>query len=108
MLSEKDKKDWENFIKGNFKIYLKPSYSTNINNYKIDLHGLTIQESFDLLKETLPKCSKNNIKELLIITGASGQIRKEFTEWVKNPIFKKYIKKVEQKNTGSFILTLKF
>ncbi len=110
MLSKEDKEDWYRFVNGGFKLYLRPdNLPFDLNSSKLlkfDLHGYSVNNAYIFLKETIPVVHNKKVKEILIITGASGIIKKEFNDWVKLEIFKKYIKKIEQKNSGSFLVFL--
>jgi len=50
---------------------------------KIDLHGLTVQGAFDYCLEELEYYSNLKHKSVEVITGKSGQIRKEFPIWLE-------------------------
>ena len=72
-LSDKDKKDWENFVNGDEKIenkdkgYLK---NNEIFFYKtIDLHGYTLEEANKKIFEYIENCYLNNVDKINIITG---------------------------------------
>ena len=73
-LSDKDKKDWESFIKSNDKIYNKDSSNeTNlkrkISTKKIDLHGYSLENANKTINEYIKDCFSQNIKRLIVITG---------------------------------------
>ena len=64
----------------------------------IDLHGLTTHNAY---KETLyfvRQAKLNDIKCVRIITGRSGDIRKEFPDWMVSC----RVKKIVAVNSGSF------
>ncbi len=72
-LSDKDKKDWENFVNGDEKIenkdkgYLK---NNEIFFYKtIDLHGYALEEANKKIFEYIENCYLNNVDKINIITG---------------------------------------
>ena len=48
-LTDKDKKDWEDFTSGNEKVFIKDSSLNNLTNKKvssfIDLHGYSLEEA---------------------------------------------------------------
>ena len=50
--------------------------------FKIDLHGMTVQEAFEHCREQLAYYSISGHKSVEVITGRSGQIRKEFPNWL--------------------------
>tara|TARA_Y100000992_G_scaffold168354_1_gene113115 strand:+ start:31 stop:453 length:423 start_codon:yes stop_codon:yes gene_type:complete len=73
-LSDKDKKDWESFIKSNDKIYNKDlSNETNpkrkISTKTIDLHGYSLENANKTINEYIKNCFSENIKRLIVITG---------------------------------------
>ena len=71
--NQEDKKVWEEYIKNPSDIYDKDqSTSNNIQRkerYKFDLHGFTLDEANNKVKEIIEHCVKNNFRELLLITG---------------------------------------
>ena len=72
----------------------------------IDLHGLTVQDAFDTLIGFLEMNQKANTKSVIVITGKSGKIRKEFAGWLDHKDIKQFTKRSEE-NTGSFTLHLR-
>ena len=73
-LSDKDKKDWESFIKSKDKIYNKDSSNeTNtkrkISTKTIDLHGYSLENANKTINEYIKDCFSQNIKRLIVITG---------------------------------------
>ena len=73
-LSDKDKKDWGNFIKSKDKIYNKDSSNeTNIrrkiSTKTIDLHGYSLENANKTINEHIKNCFSENIKRLIVITG---------------------------------------
>ena len=72
-LSDKDKKDWENFVKGNEKIDNKDVGSFNKEKQfiekTIDLHGYTLEDANIKIFEYIENCYLNNIDKINIITG---------------------------------------
>ena len=71
--SQEDKKNWENYIKNPFDIYDKDQGISNSTQrrerYKFDLHGFTLDDANNKVKEIIEHCIKNKFKELLLITG---------------------------------------
>ena len=51
---------------------------------KLDLHGLTLEEAFEEFTDFIYEAYTNNLSKVEIITGKSGQIRKEFPYWSEN------------------------
>ena len=72
-LSDKDKKDWENFVKGDEKIENKDKNYLDNNEQSlektIDLHGYTLEEANKKIFEYIENCYLNNINKINIITG---------------------------------------
>ena len=73
-LSDKDKKDWESFIKSNDKIYNKDSSNETdpkrkISTKTIDLHGYSLENANKTINEYIKNCFSENIKRLIVITG---------------------------------------
>ena len=71
-LSREDKKVWEEFIKDPSDIYDKDqNIQKNIKKerFKFDLHGFTLEEANNKVREILLFCIERKYKELLLITG---------------------------------------
>lgn len=71
-ISEKDKKDWEEFISSNEKIFDKEISNKSVgNNNKItiDLHGYNLRDANIAIKNLIINSYNNGISELNIITG---------------------------------------
>ena len=71
-ISDKDKKDWQNFLKSNEKLDNKDRI-INKKKFKssrsIDLHGYTIAEANTKIKDCINKCYKDGIYKLVVVTG---------------------------------------
>ena len=72
-ISDKDKKDWENFTKNKEKIPNKDFINKKITRYekikKIDLHGYTIEEANKAVEQFIQKCFDQNVNRIIVITG---------------------------------------
>ena len=71
-LSIKDKEDWKNFLEDTSFVHDKDQkyYQENATKrFKFDLHGLTLNEANQKVKEVIIACSEKNYKEILLITG---------------------------------------
>tara|TARA_B100000941_G_C28295888_1_gene443974 strand:- start:298 stop:717 length:420 start_codon:yes stop_codon:yes gene_type:complete len=72
-LSRGDQKTWENYIKNPNDIYDKDnSKAGNIykkDRYKFDLHGFTLDEANQKVKEIISFCHEKKFKEILLVTG---------------------------------------
>ena len=71
-ISDKDKKDWNNFINNREKLPNKDFIiSKNKQSKKkvIDLHGYTLENANIAVKEFINKAFEKNINKLVVITG---------------------------------------
>ena len=72
-LSDKDKKDWEKFVKGDEKVENKDKdFLKNNKEFlekTIDLHGYTLEEANKKIFQFIESCYLNNINKINIITG---------------------------------------
>ena len=72
-LSDKDKRDWENFVKGNEKVINKDiediKKEKKFVEQTIDLHGYTLEEANKKIFEYIESCYLNNVNKINIITG---------------------------------------
>ena len=101
--NSKDKETWEEYIKNPSDIYDKDQGIFNEPRrgvrYKFDLHGFTLDEANNKVKEVIEHCVKNKFKELLLITGKGihstsdkdiyisknfGKLRYSVPEFIKN------------------------
>ena len=71
--NQEDKKIWEDYIKNPADIYDKDQSVSHViqkrERYKFDLHGFTLDEANNKVKEIIEHCVQNKFKELLLITG---------------------------------------
>ena len=72
-ISDKDKKDWENFILSNEKVPNKELVHKNKIREKkvkkIDLHGYTLEEANIAIKNFINKCFSEDVTKIIVITG---------------------------------------
>ncbi len=71
-ISDKDKKDWQNFVFGKEKLHSKDSelkLNKPIKTRTIDLHGYTIEEANNEIADFILKSYDDGIKKLIIVTG---------------------------------------
>ena len=73
-ISNKDKKDWKNFLSSKDKIYNKDLFVSQKNTNKelietIDLHGLSLENANKAVSDFINKCFHNNINRIIVITG---------------------------------------
>jgi len=71
--SDKDKKDWQNFISNKEKILdkdLSVKIEKQIDSTKrIDLHGFSLENANLIIDEFINKCFKENVTRIIVITG---------------------------------------
>ena len=72
-ITDKDKKDWENFILNKQKIFDKDSSSKNTINNKIsnfiDLHGFSLENANKTIEEFINNSYEEGIKKITVVTG---------------------------------------
>lgn len=94
ILNSEDKDLWQQYITYflNKEDAITPKYTYNdINSRKLDLHGLTINNAWIKFKEFIEYHYYNGTKNIVVITGKSGQISKEFVNWCDSiPLIKSY------------------
>jgi DNA-nicking Smr family endonuclease len=71
-ISNKDKRDWENFITSSDKLedkdHLKKD-KISIKTKSIDLHGFTLKEANKIIEQFINDSYLENIKKLIVVTG---------------------------------------
>ena len=87
-ISDKDKKDWEKFLKDEEKIPNKDFISSKKIRYekikKIDLHGYSLQEANKSVESFIQKCFDNSVTKIIVITGKGLRSKNK-----ENPYFSK-------------------
>ena len=73
-ISDKDKKDWKNFISNKEKLSNKDLYLSNNKIEKkiiktIDLHGFSLENANNVIEEFIIQCFKKNVNKIIVITG---------------------------------------
>ena len=72
-ISDKDKKDWENFLENKEKIPNKDALlKEKIRKEKIkkiDLHGYTLEVANKTVKQFIKKCLDESVTKIIVITG---------------------------------------
>ena len=129
-LSDKDLKDWKNFVKSKDKIIPKDinslSTSKNSSIFAIDLHGLSLDQANKFVEKTINECFEKQISKINIITGKGMRsksvedpyksselsiLKHSVPEFISsNDKLMKKIKNIEntdEKNSGSFNVYLK-
>ena len=90
--TQEDKKTWEEYIKNPSDIYDKDQNVSNSiqrrERYKFDLHGFTLDEANNKVKEIINHCIKNKFKEILLITGKGIHSTNEENTYVSESLGK--------------------
>ena len=130
-LSDKDKKDWTNFINSSEKLQSKDLEQSNdraILERSIDLHGFTLEEANKEISKFIENCYLNKVKKINVITGKGTRsknindpyqsselsiLKYSVPEYIKNnsELMKKIIKidleSVDSPSKGNFDIILK-
>ena len=130
-ISDKDKKDWNTFLKSKDKIPdkdLEKKKISTIETRSIDLHGFSLEEANKVVETFIHKSFNDGVKKLKIVTGkglhsnneADPFISKDLSilkysvpEYIKNnlELMKKIIEikdaKIEDGGAGAFYIFLK-
>ena len=130
-LSDKDKKDWKNFINSSEKLQSKDLEQPNdraILERSIDLHGFTLEEANKEISKFIENCYLNKVKKINVITGKGMRsknindpyqsselsiLKYSVPEYIKNnsDLMKKIIKidfeSVDSPSKGNFDIILK-
>ena len=87
-ISDKDKKDWENFLKDDKRVPNKDLISSKKKRHekikKIDLHGYSLQEANKSVESFIQKCFDNSVTKIIVITGKGLRSKNK-----ENPYFSK-------------------
>ena len=71
-ISNKDKKDWENFLSSNEKLPNKDSklkQHSSIKTKSIDLHGYTLDEANKVISDFIKNCYDEKVNKIIVVTG---------------------------------------
>jgi len=113
-ISDKDKKDWEDFINNNEKLPSKDVKNFEINTQftrSIDLHGSTLEEANKIIQNFISKAYKDKVSKLIVVTGKGIHSNKEADPYVSKDLsilkysVPEFIKKNE--NLMNLILEIK-
>tara|TARA_B100001287_G_C22423842_1_gene408107 strand:- start:170 stop:592 length:423 start_codon:yes stop_codon:yes gene_type:complete len=71
-ISDKDKKDWDSFIKSSEKLPNKDLKNSKKNFYKvksIDLHGYSLEEANKTIEDFIYNAYVESVNKLIVVTG---------------------------------------
>ena len=130
-ISDKDKKDWNNFINSKEKLPNKDKNFQNKKTFKtksIDLHGYTLDEANKKINDLINKSYEERVSKLIIVTGKGlhsqndkdpyvskklGILKYSVPEFIKNNVelMKKILEiknaDIEDGGSGAFYIYLK-
>ena len=111
--SDKDKKDWENFLSSKEKLIDKDNYIKNRKTNKIldiDLHGYTLDDANKKIEEFIKECFENNIKLIKVVTGKGLHSNNERNPYISKDlgILKYSVPEYIKKNTELMKLIIQF
>ena len=93
-ISEKDKKDWENFLTSEEKLPNKDNKIQNkayLKTRAIDLHGYTLENANKIIEDFITKSYEEKINKLIVVTGKGLHSQNEKDPYVsKNLSILKY------------------
>ena len=91
-LSQEDREVWEKFTKKPQDIYDKEQFnqktSSRRERLRFDLHGFTLQEANEKVKEIILSAADNKYKEILFITGKGLHSNTEADTYVSKNLSK--------------------
>ena len=88
-ISEKDKKDWENFLSKNEKLPDKDNKLTKKITFKtrsIDLHGYTLEDANKSIESFIIKSYQDKINKLIVVTGKGIHSQNEKDPYVSKDL----------------------
>ncbi len=76
-ISDKDKKDWQEFIDNNERLNNKDKeiqkFQKNFKKKSIDLHGYTLENANKAINNFVNKCYLEGIRNIKVITGKGSR-----------------------------------
>ena len=131
-LTDKDKKDWDNFTSSKDTLPNKDEISNKTKSKKtesfIDLHGFSLEDANKTIEKFINDCHKNGVVKITVVTGKGIRskvesnpylskdlsiLKNSVPEFIKqNPNLMKKIKKITEANiedggSGAFYIYLK-
>ena len=88
-ISEKDKKDWENFVSSNEQLPnkdFKLSKKTSFKVKSIDLHGYTLEQANNAIEKFIFESFREKINKLIVVTGKGLHSQNEKDPYVSKDL----------------------
>ena len=89
-ISDKDKKDWQNFLKNKEKLPNKDLLS--IKSFrkdlvkKVDLHGLSLDDANNVIYKFINKCFEDGVFQIIVITGKGLRSKNKLNPYVSKDL----------------------
>ena len=88
-ITEKDKKDWENFLSNNEKLPnkdIKIDKKITFKTRSIDLHGYSLEEANRSIEEFIIKSYQEKINKLIVVNGKGIHSQNEKDPYVSKDL----------------------
>ena len=88
-ISDKDKKDWKNFLSSEEKLQdkdLKFKKKNYTKTNSIDLHGYTLEEANKSILDFINKSYEENINKLIVVTGKGIHSNNETNPYISKDL----------------------
>ena len=88
-ISNKNKKDWENFVKSKEKLPdkdLKLQINKTIRTRSIDLHGYSLDGANKAIENFINKAFLENVNKLIVVTGKGTHSQNEKDPYVSKDL----------------------
>jgi DNA-nicking Smr family endonuclease len=88
-ISEKDKKDWENFLSKNERLPnkdIKTDKKLSFKTRSIDLHGYSLEEANKSIEDFIIKSYQEKINKLIVVTGKGIHSQNEKDPYVSKDL----------------------
>ena len=88
-ISDKDKKEWEDFLKSDEKIFDKDNNHQNKEFFKtksIDLHGYTLEQANKKIEEFIQHSYNEKINKIIVVTGKGLHSQNERNPYVSKDL----------------------
>ena len=88
-ISDKDKKDWENFISSDDQLPNKDFTHSKEKSFKvksIDLHGYTLEEANKIIEDFIYQSYRDKINKLVVVTGKGLHSQNEKDPYVSKDL----------------------
>ena len=88
-ISDKDKKEWEDFLKSDEKIFDKDNNHQNKEFFKtksIDLHGYTLDHANKKIEEFIQHSYSEKINKIIVVTGKGLHSQNERNPYVSKDL----------------------